>query len=300
MVAYSAGPLSASSIDHASFLGLPGVKSNYPHLIGGTNPQTTGDERKPLKDKNTFQGDTTARLTSLPRQRQDGRRSIELEKIPSLAHTSPLYGRPAWWGEEGPLGSHSDSEVSPMKASSCILRELDPKLVNQSNRGSSSQPHSREQDQVAVSRAKPSSAGTLSDEAADKQPTRTGEEGMQFTVELESAKKQKPVALKSHRSNRPSSVGDTAGDVRAIDHNTSFISSTTHPSAKEKRTLPAPSSRRLIKGGSPTQSKPPTGMKVGGRQGGKKVKARSHPTTPASVSHHASKIASRGSPHDSR
>lgn len=251
MVAYSAGPLSTSSIDHASLLGLTGGKSHYPLIIKGANLPTAGDERKPLKDINSPEGNPKTPLTSLTCQRKDGRRSIELEKVPSLAKTSPLYGRPSWWGEDCSHGSHSDSEISPMKASSCILRDLGPKLISQSNTGSSSQPYSREQDPLA-SQAKSSSPGTLMDAVAHTKPSGEREkEGMLFNVELEAAKKQKPAALKSHRSKRASSARDSAGDVLMVDQNTISISSRAATGAKEKRSLPAPSNHRLMKGGSP-------------------------------------------------
>ena len=83
MVPYSAGPLSAPSIGRA--------KQNP--VLSTETPATNSaaeEDRKSLKDNNKSKPECS---------RKDGRRSFEVDKIPSMSNLSPLYGRPAWWGD---------------------------------------------------------------------------------------------------------------------------------------------------------------------------------------------------------
>ena len=57
------------------------------------------------------------------RPRKDGRRSISLSEAPNLSKGTPLYGNPAWWGEEDPT---SDTELPSSSPGGRILRDLEP------------------------------------------------------------------------------------------------------------------------------------------------------------------------------
>ena len=76
MVPYSAGPLSAPSIGRA--------KQN-PVLSTETLATNSAaeEDRKPLKYNNKSKPECS---------RKDGRRSFEVDKIPSMSNLSPLYG----------------------------------------------------------------------------------------------------------------------------------------------------------------------------------------------------------------
>ena len=59
--------------------------------------------------------------TSSPRR--DGRRSVLLTNAPNLSKTSSLYGQPAWWGEEDPVGVGSDEVI---RHEPQLLRDISP------------------------------------------------------------------------------------------------------------------------------------------------------------------------------
>ena len=55
--------------------------------------------------------------------RRDGRRSVSLTNAPNLSKTSSLYGQPAWWGEEDPVGGRSDEVIHHEPQ---VLRDISP------------------------------------------------------------------------------------------------------------------------------------------------------------------------------
>ena len=177
--------------------------------------------------------------------RIDGRKSV-----PS-AVGSPLYGRPSWWGEqqsENTLSCVSDSELSPRRRGTQILRDIDHKSEDESDRTVQRPTYKKYLTPVSQNRSR--SLTTISKQSEHQKETEHSSElestSTSFTVEFEAPKKRKP---KNLQGPRPLSYGGKTSTVKEM-KNTPQSSSKT--SSKYKKTNDKCS---------PLQSKPPSGSK---------------------------------------
>ena len=163
MVPYSAGPLSAPSIGRA--------KQNP--VLSTETPATNSaaeEDRKPLKDNNKSKPECS---------RKDGRRSFEVDKIPSMSNLSPLYGRPAWWGD--------DDNPNTVDVSETGRKDSESGVVPRQHTGNKATDH-------------------------ESPIIRGREDDTTFVVEIAAAKRQKPSRLNNNRSREQFSTTDSGGD----------------------------------------------------------------------------------------
>ena len=204
------------------------------------------------------------------RIRIDGRKSVPLSETPSISKGSPLYGVPSWWGEDDThcSGACSDSELSPRKRGSQILRDLDPKSEDESKSPSKRSSYRGQQYLTPVSR---NTSNSLTDVTKNKDTQRqlrahsVEEENTSFTIEFEAPRRSKPKGL---RKTRPASF---AGRFNQLSHP---VAKSPPLQSSPKRTSKSTNAEKVVNtkpNKTPPVSKPPSGIKITGHKSTGKV-----------------------------
>ena len=199
------------------------------------------------------------------RIRIDGRKSVPLSETPSLSKGSPLYGVPSWWGEDDThcSGACSDSELSPRKRGSQILRDLDPKSEDESKSPSKRNSYRGQQYLTPVSR---NTSNSLTDVTKNKDTQRqlrahsVEEENTSFTIEFEAPRRSKPKGL---RKTRPVSF---AGRFNELSHP---VAKSPPLQSSPKRTPKSTNAEKVVNtkpNKTPSVYKPPSGNKGTGHK----------------------------------
>ena len=199
------------------------------------------------------------------RIRIDGRKSVPLSDTPSLSKGSPLYGVPSWWGEDDAhcSGACSDSELSPKKRGSQILRDLDPKSDDESKTPSKRSSYRGQQYLTPVSR---NTSNSLTDVTKNKDTQRqlraqsVEEESTSFTIEFEAPRRSKPKG--PHRT-RPASF---AGRFNELSHP---VAKSPPLQSSPKRTPKSTNAEKVVStkpNKTPPIRKPPSGIKFTGHK----------------------------------
>ena len=199
------------------------------------------------------------------RIRIDGRKSVPLSDTPSLSKGSPLYGVPSWWGEDDAhcSGACSDSELTPRKRGTQILRDLDPKSEDESKSSPKRSSYRGQQYLTPVSR---NTSNSLTDVAKNKDTQRqlrahsVEEESTSFTIEFEAPRRSKPKGL--HRT-RPASF---AGRFNELSHP---VAKSPPLQSSPKRTPKSTNAEKVVStkhNKTPQVRKPPSGIKFTGHK----------------------------------
>ena len=185
--------------------------------------------------------------------RKDGRRTVSLSDAPKLSKASSLYGQPAWWGEEEPLGMRNKSEITHPEPQ--LLRDISPPRPRSSSDTSRS----------SRSSTRPSTARSTADSELQKQThskplERSGTPSSAWTVGVGGRPRPSrtvPPKQRYPRSADSSPVRRGGGGRRSMSPSIPLVTIQKGAAVMKETT---PLSRRA------TASKPPSGSKKTGRR----------------------------------